>query len=154
MNRLTTTAHAGLLQSLERFGNRLNDDHKAALLTLLDSMTAMAERRLTGRWAFGLPTGTGKTRAIIEWTTAVHALNLPYSLAVSASRIEALCTLKRDLIANGVPANKIGLLHTDPKASEPATDDNDERPYMLITHQRIRSRKVDLSTYNTYNGQS
>ena len=90
--------------SLEGFGNTLNIDHKKCLFALNDAMTSMAEGRLPGRWAFGLPTGTGKTRAIIEWITAVHQHRLPYSVAVAASRIEALCTLKRDLVANGVPA--------------------------------------------------
>ena len=72
---LTAKAHTRLIHSLERFGNRLNADHKNALFTLLEAMTNMAEKKLTGRWAFGLPTGTGKTRAIIEWVSTVHALN-------------------------------------------------------------------------------
>jgi hypothetical protein len=150
---LTQYAQRNLISSLERFGNHLNTDHKQALVALVDGMTRMAEGRLKGRWAYGLPTGTGKTRAIIEWTSSVHSLGHPYNLAVSASRIEALCTLKRDLIANGVPAEKIGLLHNDPEASEPATDDNDERPFMLITHQRIRANEQNLRQYNFYQGQ-
>src|SRR5215831_7155386 len=111
---LTEHAHQNLIASLERFGNKLNTEHKQALLILIGGMTRLAEGTLTGRWAYGLPTGTGKTRAIIEWATAVHALRLPYTLAVSASRIEALCTLKRDMIHNGLPEELIGLLHNDP----------------------------------------
>ena len=103
-NELTRAANARLIKSLEGFGNKLNIDHKKCLFALNDAMTSMAEGSLEGRWAFGLPTGTGKTRAIIEWITAVHEKDLPYSVAVAASRIEALCTLKRDLIANGVPS--------------------------------------------------
>jgi hypothetical protein len=30
-------------------------------------MTEMAQHRRQGRWAFGLPTGMGKTSAIIAW---------------------------------------------------------------------------------------
>jgi hypothetical protein len=117
----------------------------------------MAGDKLTGRWAFGLPTGTGKTRAIIEHITAVHENDYAYSYAVAASCIEALCTMKRDLIANGVPEHLIGLLHEAPttgdkKAGEPATKDNDERPFLLITHQMIRANETNLRRYNTYQG--
>jgi hypothetical protein len=150
---LTASAFKMLKASLVRFGNTLNTPHLMALCALLDSMTKMAEGTMTGRWAFGLPTGTGKTRAIIEWATAVSKLKLPYTLAVSASRIEALCTLKREMIENGIPEEMIGLLHDDAKASLPATSDNDDRPFMLITHQRIRSKKDNLNQYNFFKGQ-
>jgi hypothetical protein len=150
---ITNAAYKSLKTSLERFGNKLDVHHCMALYSLVDTLTNMAEGKIQGRWAFGLPTGTGKTRTIIEWATEVYKLNLPYTLAVSASRIEALCTLKRDMIENGIPEEKIGLLHDDAKASLKATADNDERPFMLITHQRIRSKKNNLSQYNTYKGQ-
>lgn len=150
---LTKTAFKSLTQSLTNFGNTLNTPHRMALHALLEAMGNMAEGKLQGRWAFGLPTGTGKTRAIIEWATAVHTLDLPYTLAVSASRIEALCTLKREMIENGIPEEKIGLLHDDSKASMKATADNDERPFMLCTHQRIRSKRENLAQYNFYKGQ-
>ncbi|MDK2744318.1 MAG: hypothetical protein NDI90_15530 [Nitrospira sp. BO4] len=150
---VTKASFATLKDSLKRFGNTLNVHHMMALCALLDTMTKMAEGDITGRWAFGLPTGTGKTRAIIEWSTAVYKLKLPYTLAVSASRIEALCTLKREMIENGIPEEMIGLLHDDAKASLKATADNDDRPFMLITHQRIRSKASNLSQYNLYQGQ-
>src|SRR6185437_7753531 len=150
---LTNTTYRSLKTSLEGFGNKLDTHHCMALYSLVDTMTNMAEGKIQGRLAFGLPTGTGKTRTIIEWATQVHKQHLPYTLAVSASRIEALCTLKREMTENGIPEEKIGLLHDDAKASIKATDDNDERPFMLITHQRIRSKKNNLSQYNLYKGQ-
>lgn len=152
-NPLTNTSYKILKTSLTHFGNKLDTHHLMALYALVDTMTNMAEGKIQGRWAFGLPTGTGKTRAIIEWSTAVHKLNLPYTLAVSASRIEALCTLKREMMENGIPEEKIGLLHDDAKASMKATADNDDRPFMLITHQRIRSKASNLHQYNNYQGQ-
>jgi hypothetical protein len=162
---LTATAQRGLVTSLERFHNALSLPHRKALYTLVESMTNMATGKLIGRYAFGLPTGTGKTRAIIEWSTAVSKLNLPYSLVVSASRIEALCTLKRDMIQNGIPADKIGLVYmpvyeTDTKGkkkelkySEPFTTGNESRPFLLCSHQLIRAREANLALYNTFNGQ-
>lgn len=152
-NPLTNLSYKLLKASLAGFGNTLNTQHCMALHALLDTMTRMAEGSVTGRWAFGLPTGLGKTRAIIEWSTAVSQLKLPYTLAVSASRIEALCTLKREMMDNGIPEEMIGLLHDDAKASMKATGDNDNRPFMLVTHQRIRSKKENLDLYNFHKGQ-
>src|SRR5262249_38286428 len=101
------------------------------------------------------PTGCGKTRAIIEWATAVSKLNEPYSMVVSASRIEALCTLKRDMIANGVPTEQVGLIYTPQKGKTfdfDPTSDNEKRPFLLCSHQLIRARECNLALYNTYQG--
>lgn len=164
---LTESAFARLVIMLEGFGNSLNDAHEIALHALVESMTDMAQGKLQGRYTFGLPTGMGKTRAIIAWVSALHALGMDrqYSLAVSASKVEALCQLKRDLVSEGVPAEKIGLLHSyrhNPSlpvgpvmvegfASEPSTEANDERPILLVTHNRIRAG--NLKQFNLYQGQ-
>lgn len=155
---LTQRANRALITSLEAFGNTLNIDHKKALFALNDALTGMSEGTLTGRWAFGLPTGTGKTRAIVERAAAIHAdPTLDHSFAVSASRIEALCTLKTDMITTGIPESKIGLLHEAPltgihKASLPATKDNHTRPFLLCTHAMIRADESNQSRYNLYHG--
>lgn len=153
---LTKAANTRLILALQNFGNTLNIGHKMALCALNDSMTSMAEGSLQGRWAFGLPTGTGKTRAIVEWITAVYEAKLPYSVAVAASRVEALCTLKKDLMANGVPEHLIGLLHEGAKRqySLEATTDNDSRPFLLCSHQMIRADEENLNRYNTYQGEA
>jgi hypothetical protein len=146
--KLTQEAHAFLLTKLREYGNQPSQEHQQALLALVSAMTAMSERRLQGRYAFGLPTGMGKTLSIISWLATAERLGRTYSAAVAASKIEALCQLKRDLIACGVPAAKIGLLHADPDASEPTTADNEDRPIMLVTHARILAGK--LETFQTY----
>jgi hypothetical protein len=89
---------------------------------------------------FALPTGTGKTSAIIAWLTVLHRLGAAadgVSVAVSASKVEALCSIKRALLANGVPEERIGLKHSLADASLPSTGDDDRR-FMLVTHQRVR----------------
>ena len=73
---LTQMATTRLIWFLRKVGNTLSDNHKLALCSLTDAMTRMAEGMVTGRLAFGLPTGTGKTTAIIEWCASVHALGL------------------------------------------------------------------------------
>lgn len=164
-HELTMEAHAHLIASLQCFGNTLSAQHEEALYALVEAMTDMAHGSLKGRYAFPLPTGAGKTRAIIEWATAVSRLGLPLSLIVSASRIEALCALKRDMMGNGVPEKQIGLIYTrvfekgnKGKATElkyslpPTEDDNDQRPFLLCSHQLIRSREANLDLYNVYQG--
>jgi hypothetical protein len=59
-----------------QYGNVLSRDHATALYGLLASMTSMVQSRLTGRWAVGLPTGTGKTEAIMAFCVALHELGL------------------------------------------------------------------------------
>lgn len=148
--KLTQEAHAFLLTKLREYGNQPSQEHQQALLALVSAMTDMAEGRLQGRYAFGLPTGMGKTLSIISWLATAERLGRTYSAAVAASKIEALCQLKRDLIACGVPAEKIGLLHSDPDASEPTTVDNEDRPIMLVTHARILAGK--LETFQNFKG--
>jgi hypothetical protein len=109
-------------------------------------------RKVAGRYAFPLDTGCGKTQSVVAWCAAVHELRLPYSVAIAASKVEALCDLQRDLISNGVDPAKIGLWHsyrheTDKVAaacqgnapgfaSEPATDEgaHDRKQFLLVTH--------------------
>jgi len=125
-------------------------------------MTSMARGKLRGRWAFGLPTGMGKTSAIIAWIATLAALKLDHiSVAVSASKVEALCQLKRDLIKQGVAEKRIGLLHSyrysprmnpgDGWASEPSTEDSD-RQIMLVTHSRVHNAGR-VRQFGEFNGQ-
>ena len=115
----------------------------------------MAQGKLQGRVAFGIPTGCGKTRAIIEAAAAIHHADAPFSLVVCASRIEALCTMKRDMVKCGIPADMIGLMYSQPKKgaySLPRTDDNQNRRFLLVSHQRLREREQNIDQYNTFRG--
>lgn len=159
LHPLTQLATKRLNAFLEGVGNKLNVQHKMALCALNDSLTKMAEGKTTGRLAFGLPTGTGKTRAIIEWCASVHALKLPYSVAVSSSRIDALVQMKADMVAVGIPDSMIGLLHESPdkaKANKLAASNTDtenhDRPFLLMSHQMIRASEKNLQRYNLYQG--
>jgi hypothetical protein len=164
---LSEAAHARLVRNLEGFGNVLSQAHSVALMRMVGGFSMLATRKVTGRYAFALNTGCGKTQAVVAWCAEVHKLRLSHSVAVAASKVEALCELKRSLIANGVPADKIGLWHRykyDPDmadkarrgdapkhASEPATTDHDTKQFLLVTHNRIRGgRSTEL--LNTYKG--
>lgn len=165
--RLSKAAFERLKRNLESFGNVLSDKHKAALMRMVGGFSALAARKNTGRYAFALDTGCGKTQSVVAWCAALHELGLPYSVAIAASKVEALCQLKRDLIANGVPEDKIGLWHSyaySPEkaeearlsrapnhASEPATTNHDGKQILLLTHSRIRGAS-GLDQLNRYRG--
>lgn len=154
-HHLTQMATTRLIQFLEKVGNKLNVNHKMALTSLTDAMTRMSEGEITGRLAYGLPTGTGKTSAIIEWAASVHALKLPYSVAVASSRIDALITMKAHMMKAGIPEQLIGLLHeskTDKHRKAPGNTDseNQDRPILLMSHQMIRASESNLKRYNSY----
>lgn len=149
--QLTEQSFATLERYLASKGNKLSDQHRAALHALVGLFTASARGRLRGRWAFGLPTGMGKTSAIVAWCATLAELQLTgVSVAIAASKVEALCELKRAMIEQGVPANRIGLLYADGGTySEPRTADNDDRQIMLVSHARVRSG-VGLKRFNLY----
>lgn len=151
---------------LEGYGNRPSVPHQLALRSLLQTFTDYATRTRSGRYAFGLPTGTGKTLAVISWITSVVLRgHEQIGVAVSACKVEALCQIKRALIEAGVPEDRIGLIHSyacdhikveageEGYASEPSTGD-DDRQIMLITHSRVRSQNdKNIIRFSQFRGQ-
>jgi hypothetical protein len=162
---LTQRAFEILMRNLRRFGNDPGPLQQEALMALLRSFTDLAIGRIKGRHAYPLATGLGKTQAVVAWAAALHELRYDdLSLAVSANQVEALCQLKRDMLANGVPDEKIGLLHSYPYeagkekedgfASLPCTRENEDKPIMLVTHQRIKGSQTrnNLQQFANYQG--
>lgn len=138
---LTSPAFEILKTTLEGHGNSLSAPHQEALYELLGTLTKFAKGEMQGRKVFALSTGLGKTASVISWITALNRLGAEaagVAVAVSASKVEALCSIKAALLAAGVPESDIGLKHSlGASASLPSTGDAD-RKYMLVTHQRIR----------------
>ncbi len=163
--RLTSKAHALTINNLEIYGNRLAPSHSSCILRLQQEFGALVFGIKTGRYAYPLPTGMGKTQSVIGFCTALVTEGFDNkSVVVSATKVEALAGIKRELIANGVPEARIGLIHSysyDPSiprdalpegyASEPSTSDNDDRQIMLVTHNRIKGGKLDR--FNWYRGE-
>ena len=147
---LTDRAFELLTGSLEDHGNVLSPMHRAALYELCDTFTGYVTGSLTGRRAFGLPTGMGKTSAITAFCAALGQLGYSTPIAVVASRAEALCTLKRDMLAAGIDPAAIGLKHSVSEASEPSTG-NESRQFQLVTHARVRGG-ADLRLYTEHEG--
>lgn len=146
-SELTIVAYDILITDLEARGNKLGARHKLALYELLAGMTGFALGYRQGRYVYPLATGSGKTSAIIAWVTALHRLGMnDVSVSVSAFTVAALCDIKKQLIAHGVPEEFVGIKHTDEKAGAdcPSTGNHDRR-YQLVTHARVRGgRDGDL----------
>ncbi len=138
---------------LENFGNSLNDQHQEGVRAIGRLYRKILFEGKSGRFAVPMPTGTGKTTTIIALCERLEDCGFDRGLMVCAEKVEALCELKRDLLAQGVPEAKIGLVHGykhDPDfdrecpvpntASEESIPDSEigSRPYLLVTHERLR----------------
>lgn len=136
--QLADLAFKKVTARLRSFGNGLSPKHERALRELLAALSSQGLGINPGRFAYALPCGAGKTQCVIAWIAAATELGLGLSVAVSASQIAALFKIKQDLIEAGVPPVNIGLRHSKGKnAAEPDTGDED-RPIMLVSHERIR----------------
>ena len=100
--------------------------------------------------AFPLPTGMGKTSAVVAFIAALERLGYEVPVSVAASKVEALCSINRELLAHGVNASHIGLKHSVLGASEPSTG-NEPHLYQLVTHARVRSGN-DFQLFGMFKG--
>jgi hypothetical protein len=134
------------------FGNVLNDEHELCLTKLLTGSAGLALGRDTGRFAYGLDTGYGKTESIVALLSAIHHLKLDHiSVMVCQLTVEALCALKRRLMEEGIPEQKIGLVYSPlTTASLPYTKATDLRQFQLVTHNRVKDSRCDIVKQNTY----
>lgn len=168
---LINYSHRLLIESLERHGNKVNQRHQWALKNILSTYTKMAYGLSSGIVAAALGTGLGKTQSIIAWSTALNDLGYDdVSLTVCSSQVEALCDIKRALVANGFPEDRVGLWHTypyDPEkaqeylskktpelkgyASLPSTEDHQSKQILLVTHNRVRG-KGRAEAYSIFQG--
>jgi hypothetical protein len=164
---LTNEAHAIATERMVgTFGNKLSEAHNEALYRTAGLFSTIALKLKSGRLVADMPTGAGKTLSVVSWLTAIHRLNYDIGATVAASQVEALAKMVRDLETQGVPRDKIGLIHAksycplkaeafrktgdysilgDKYASEPVTTDNDKRPFLFVSHQRIRAAAEDPS---------
>jgi hypothetical protein len=149
---LTRAAFTILVDDLHGYKNVLSGPHAGALLSLVDLFTSYCTGEIQGRKAFPLPTGMGKTSAVLAFITALSRLGYRVPVSVAVSRVEALCKLKRELMGRGVPEADIGLAHHDPRAAEPSTGcrPEDGRLFQLVTHARVRMGESYFALFGTY----
>ncbi len=172
-NKLNVIANRKLIDTLEAYGNAPGKGQREALDAIISGFSDMALGRLRGRVPYPLFPGGGKTQSIVAWLSAASECGYgALSVAVCASQVEALCDLKRDLVKSGIPAERVGLIHSyryDPETSRRYLEDNKElpqnyasepctpaaevedRPILLVTHARVKG-KGGVAEYNTFKG--
>lgn len=158
-DRVSATALDDLLLTLSGYGNTINPAtdggraHSAALQSVIETFTRLAFEQPEERIAYPLATGLGKTQSAIAWIRAADRLNAGVSVLVCQEQIDSLEDFYRDLIKEGgVPADKVGLLHSNPPhATIPSIDPADagKYPILLVTHARIKGPR-DAEFLNQY----
>ena len=164
-------AYLHLMEKLKGYGNKPGNDQLETLAGVLKAYTDIVQGKLKGRYALPLPTGFGKTQSIIAWVSQLYRAGITdKSVAICASKVEELCDMKRELIAEGVPDEHIGLFHSyrfDSEkaeaflageedlppgfASMPSTDKHQEKQILLVTHNRVRG-KTEVDQFNLFQG--
>ena len=152
---LSVVAFNHLKDTLTKRGNLLSSDHAEALQKLMELFAGYVAGSGHGRKAFPLPTGMGKTTGVVSFIVALHRLGYRVPVAVAASQVQALITLKAELVAAGVPEADIGLAHRDSKAIEPSTGcrPEDGRLIQLVTHARVRMADSYLGLFAEFQDQ-
>jgi hypothetical protein len=144
--RINKDALSLLLDMLQEYENQITPKHEAVLSALIRGFTDIYFNRLTGDYVAPLFTGGGKTTAIIAWLAALnkHRGKDHIPVIVSAAKVEAICQLKKDLVARGIVAEDIYLKHGEIGASE---DSNVGVPQggvlvILVTHTKLIPRHI------------
>lgn len=137
---LVRQAHANWLASLQKNGNQPSLDHQHAGWQLLRAMVDQLYGERTGRYAYALPCGAGKTEAVVALMAAMDSLRIFGSgktTLVVAQQVNALCEIKQKLLDSGMRESTVGIVHSKTSAAFPSTGDQ-KRPIMLVTHARIQ----------------
>lgn len=172
--KLKRLAAEKLNENLVGYGNEPTSDQQAALNEIISYCVDISIGCMSGRYAFALPTGLGKTQSIIAFITALNELGHDHiSVAVCASKVEALCDLKKALEAKGVSSEKIAIVHSykyDTEIAKAYRNGEQELPpqyaslpsseastigdtqFLLLTHQRVKGR-YGIKKFNIYHSQ-
>jgi len=165
-----TTCHAQILADrawtilrswlVDRYKLGLTPDHEAVLKSMLREFALMVVGLKSGRIAFPLGPGLGKSQSILAIIAALHELHYPYPVMVCASRAESLCELVEDLKTIGnVPefdpttlhgpalnlweseGGSWGLRHFVSTAPRQRTIKAESARYLFTTHASLRRDK-------------
>jgi hypothetical protein len=137
---LVRLAHANWLESMRRNENQPSREHQDAGWQLLRAMADQLYGERTGRYAYALPCGAGKTQAVVALLAAMFFLKVfgrGKTVLVVAQQVKALCEIKQKLIDAGVPELAVGIVHCKADAAFPSTAEK-KFPIMLATHARLQ----------------
>ena len=121
----------------------LTKEHYTAIKESLSLFDDICKGGKTERYVLALPTGTGKTTAIVSWCAANDQINKGYSVCIASAQVSELFKIRKDLIAHGVSVDKIGVLYSDKqdgmekyKDIAPSTNTPEKDQILLVTHKR------------------
>jgi len=176
--KLSLVALEILEKKIQGYGNVLSGDHKKALLEVCDLYSRIIFGETTGRSVVALDCGLGKTLSVVALVAAIHKLGYDSrSVMICQSRVSELCLMSDALIEAGVPAEKIGLVHSygfDQQsqvvdgevmnadgstklgwAAKPsnAKDDSNKFQFLLCSHNKLRGKR-EIIRHTQYKGQA
>jgi hypothetical protein len=146
---------------VDRYGLSLSDHHETVLKTMLKDFAMLTVGLKSGRIAWPLSPGAGKSQSILAFIIALDKLELsnpengkPYPVMVTSSRVSALCELVQDLQRlGGIPeigqswesaseggTGSFGLLYSAPNkdADRQPSPNAEDAQYLFTTHARVR----------------
>lgn len=128
-----------------------------ALYALMDNLSRLTFGEISGRYAWALPVGCGKTQSITHWCSAVVKSHLNFGVAIACSQVKALNDINAFLVKElHVPQSKIGTLVGRDKARDVVgrhVFDGRESQILLMTHARVHMGESELARYWHYQGQ-
>lgn len=127
-----------------------------ALYALMDNMSRLVFHETTGRYAWPLPVGCGKTTSACHFAAQIVKDQLPVSVAIACSQVSALNDINRFLVETlHVPQKSIGTLVSYDKTAEVEGQfvrDGTNSQVLLMTHARIHMGDEQLLRYWIYQG--
>jgi hypothetical protein len=124
------------------------------LYALMDNLSRLAFKETTGRFAWALPVGCGKTQSTMHWCAKMLEAKLDFGVAIACGQISALNDINDFLVHQlHVPQDLVGTLVSKDVADDLSgrlTFDGNDFPILLVTHARIHMGSDELSRYWQY----
>ncbi|MBX3301592.1 MAG: hypothetical protein KF693_05190 [Nitrospira sp.] len=150
---LTTAAYQRLEHFLRRNTNP-TEQQLRALHALMDNFSRLTHKEATGRYAWPLPVGFGKTSSACHYVA--EAIKDGFSFVIACGQLQGLNDINKVLVTNlGVDQDLIGTLvnidlHKDVQGT--IAYQPEQFPILLVTHARVHMGKEQLERYWKYDG--
>jgi hypothetical protein len=128
------------------------------LYALMDNLSRLAFKETTGRFAWALPVGCGKTQSTMHWCAKMLEANFDFGVAIACGQVSALNDMNDFFVRQlHVQQDLIGTLVSKDVADEVSgrlTFDGNDFPILLVTHARIHMGSDELPRYWQHKGRS
>lgn len=125
-----------------------------ALYALMDNFSQLTHKTITGRYAWALPVGCGKTTSASLFVA--EAIKEGYSFVIACGQLSGLNDINDFLVKTlHVPQHLIGTMVSKDLADMVAgrsVVNGEEYPILLVTHARVHMGNAELQRYWTYRG--